>query len=142
MSANIQEVARLPGRVRRRDGTETPFDSRRILSAIRRAGEATGEFGEEEAGRLTAQVVKVLAHGHFPDGVPDIERIQDIVEQTLIAADHLATARAYIRYRDRHQRLRADRRTLLDVAESVDEYLDRTDWRVNPMPTRDIRWVA
>ncbi|BAN68346.1 ribonucleoside triphosphate reductase [endosymbiont of unidentified scaly snail isolate Monju] len=131
MSANIQEVARLPGRVRRRDGTETPFDSRRILSAIRRAGEATGEFGEEEAGRLTAQVVKVLAHGHFPDGVPDIERIQDIVEQTLIAADHLATARAYMRYRDRHQRLRADRRTLLDVAESVDEYLDRTDWRVN-----------
>ncbi len=131
MSANIQEIARLPGRVRRRDGTEAPFDSRRILSAIRRAGEATGEFGEEEAGRLTAQVVKVLAHGYFPDGVPDIERIQDIVEQTLIAADHLATARAYIRYRDHHQRLRADRRTLLDVAESVDEYLDRTDWRVS-----------
>ncbi len=131
MAANIQEIARLPGRVRRRDGTEAPFDSRRILAAIRRAGEATGEFGEEEAGRLTAQVVKVLAHGHFPDGMPDIERIQDIVEQTLIAADHLATARAYMRYRDRHQRLRADRRTLLDVAESVDEYLDRTDWRVN-----------
>lgn len=131
MTLTASRVAHLPARIRRRDGTETAFDSQRILSAIRRAGEATGEFAEDEARLLCSQVVKVLGHGHFADGVPDIERIQDVVEQTLITANHLQTARAYISYRDRHERLRADRRTLVDVARSVDEYLERADWRVN-----------
>ncbi|HPE81721.1 MAG TPA: ribonucleoside triphosphate reductase, partial [Gammaproteobacteria bacterium] len=131
MSVPATQVARLPARIRRRDGSDTPFDSERILSAIRRAGEASGEFAGDEARLLTSQVVKVLSHGHFPGGVPDIERVQDIVEQTLIAANHLRTARAYISYRDRHERLRADRRTIVDVASSVNEYLERADWRVN-----------
>ena len=56
---------------------------------------------------------------------------RSIVEQTLIAANHLRTARAYISYRDRHERLRADQRTIVDVASSVNEYLERADWRVN-----------
>jgi ribonucleoside-triphosphate reductase len=131
MSALATPVARLPARVRRRDGIQAPFDADRILSAIRRAGEASGEFDDNEARLLTSQVVKVLSHGQFDAGIPDIERIQDIVEQTLITANHLQTARAYISYRDRHQRLRADQRTLVDVASSVNEYLDRADWRVN-----------
>ena len=62
---------------------------------------------------------------------PAIEDIQDIVEQALIAADHLKTARAYIVYREKHKQLRADRRTLMDVAQSINEYLDQQDWRVN-----------
>lgn len=131
MSGPATRVARLPARMRRRDGSETPFDSGRILSAVRRAGEATGELDGDEARLLTAQVLKMLMHGHFPDGVPDIERVGDIVEQTLIAADHLATARTYIGYRDRHERSRADRRMLVDVVSSMNEYLGRADWRVN-----------
>ena len=63
--------------------------------------------------------------------MPDIETIQDCVEHTLAAAGWFHTARAYIVYRDRHERLRADRKTLVDVAASVDEYLDQKDWRVN-----------
>ena len=131
MSGTAVAVARIPAHIRRRDGSLAVFDRERIASALGRAGEATGEFGEEEARLLTAQVVKVLTHGHFPEGAPDIERIQDIVEQTLIAANHLQTARAYIAYRDQHHRLRQDRRTLVDVSASVNEYLDRADWRVN-----------
>ena len=131
MAVPVASLARLPASVRRRDGSSVAFEADRILSAIRRAGEASGEFAEDEARLLTAQVVKVLTHGYFHDGVPEIERIQDIVEQTLIAANHLQTARAYIAYRDQHRRLREDRRTLVDVASSVNEYLERADWRVN-----------
>ncbi len=131
MAVSAVQLAQLPARVRRRDGSEVAFESERIHSAIRRAGEASGEFGADEARLLTAQVVKVLTHGQFHGGVPDIERIQDIVEQTLIAANHLQTARAYIAYRDQHRRLREDRHTLVDVTSSVNEYLERADWRVN-----------
>jgi len=127
MQPSIQ-IATLPTQLRKRDGRLVPFDSRKIHSAIARAGRATGEFGEDEAARLTAQVVKVLSH---LQDLPEVERIQDIVEQTLIAADHFRTARAYIVYREQHKRLRQDRRTLVDVATSVNEYLDRSDWRVS-----------
>ncbi|TNF51525.1 MAG: ribonucleoside triphosphate reductase, partial [Gammaproteobacteria bacterium] len=106
------------------------FDAGKIRSAIERAGRASGEFTTAEAERLTAQVVKVIAHRFREGRLPDVEAIQDLVEQGLIAADHAETARAYIRYREQHRSLRADRRTLVDAAASIDEYLDRSDWRV------------
>ena len=107
-----------------------PFDARKIRFAIERAGSATGEFAADEAALLAAQVGKVLIH-RFRGEAPGIEQIQDVVEQTLIAANHLATARAYIAYRDRHATLRADHQTLVNVESSINEYLTRADWRVN-----------
>ena len=124
-----QHQATLPTKLQKRDGTVVSFDSRKINQAIYRAGEATGEFGKTEAQLLTSQVIKVLSH--LSTHPPEIERIQDIVEQTLISANHLETARAYIVYREQHKRLRQDRKTLVDVAGSVNEYLDRADWRVS-----------
>lgn len=117
-----------PRALRKRDGSLAPFDENRIAAAIRRAGEATGEYGEPETNRLTAQVLKVLTYSQEPS--PDIERIQNVVEQVLISADHLKTARAYIAYREQRRRLREDRQTLVDVGQAVNEYLDREDWRV------------
>ena len=130
MTNRAANLATLPTRVLKRDGVKVAFDAGKIESAILRAGQASGEYGELEAGLLTAQVVKVLSHRFHGERTPEIEDIQDVVEQTLIAANHFETARAYIVYREQHRTLRADRRTLVDVAGSIDEYLDRSDWRV------------
>ena len=119
----------VPVRIRKRDGTVVPFDGDKIFSAIRRAGAATGDFGDDEARLLTAQVVKVLSH-RFAGQIPDIERIQDVVEQALISANHFRTMRAYSVYREQRAKLRQDKKTVVDVAASVNEYLDRQDWRV------------
>ncbi len=119
-----------PENVTKRSGMTVPFDAGKIRAAIARAGTATGEFGEDEAELLTAQAVKVLAR-RFEARPPQIEEIQDVVEQVLISANHFATARAYIVYRDRHARIRQDRETMVAVASSVEDYLDRSDWRVN-----------
>ncbi|EGW53201.1 ribonucleoside-triphosphate reductase [Candidatus Endoriftia persephone str. Guaymas] len=121
----------LPTKVRKRDGSEVDFDLDKIRTAIRLAGQASGEYEDAEAQLLTAQVLKVLTHTGYREHVPDIERIQDIVEQVLISSNHLKTARAYIVYREQHKKLREDRRTLVDVSASVNEYLDQADWRVN-----------
>jgi len=123
-------VLSLPREAIKRDGRRVPFDAGKIRSAIVRAGQASGEFAGDEADLLAAQVTKVLIH-RFHGQAPSIEQIQDVVEQTLIAANHLKTARAYIVYREQHAKLRADRKTLVDVASSINEYLDRQDWRVN-----------
>lgn len=120
----------IPRRVLKRDGSTATFNEHKIESAILRAGQATGEFDREEAALLTRQVLKVLRH-RFSGHPPQVEQIQDVVEQILISANHFATMRAYVVYREQHSRLRRDRTTVVDVAASMNEYLEQTDWRVN-----------
>lgn len=115
----------------KRDGQQYPFDVTKIMVAILKAGEATAEFGQDEAWLLTRQVIKVLKH-RFAFGVyPNIEQIQDVVEQVLISSNYYKTARAYIVYREQRGKMRNDKKTVIDAVASINEYLDRSDWRVN-----------
>ena len=113
----------------KRSGATAPFDGDRIRSAIARAGTAAGGLESDDVVRVTSAVLAVLADEGV--GYPHVEHIQDLVEATLIDAGHTATARAYISYRDQHARLREDARTVVEVGSSINEYLDRSDWRVN-----------
>lgn len=115
----------------RRDGERIAFDASRIAAAIAKAGEATTEFGSEEARLLTQQVVKVLKYRFSDTLAPTIEQIQDIVEQVLISSNYYKTARAYIVYREQREKARKDKKAVIDAISSINEYLDRSDWRVN-----------
>ena len=117
-------------KVIKRDGTLAPFDDSKIYNAIYKAGTTTKEFGEEESWLLTAQVMKVLKH-KFAETLPSIEQIQDIVEQALISANYFATAKAYILYRDQRNRTREGQKVKVDVESSINEYLEKLDWRIN-----------
>ena len=120
----------LLARIIKRDGSVKPFDAEKIQSAIVKAGRATGEFDEQEAARLTNnEVLKKLLH--LGTSTPHIEQIQDAVECGLYEAGHKKTLRAYIVYREQHQKLRTDKQTLVDVEASMTEYLQQLDWRVN-----------
>ena len=117
-------------RIVKRDGSVKPFDASKIQSAIAKAGRATGEFDEREATRLTDnEVLKKLIKLGKP--TPHIEEIQDAVECALYETGHKKTLRAYIVYREQHQKLREDKKTLVDVESSMNEYLQQLDWRVN-----------
>jgi ribonucleoside-triphosphate reductase len=120
----------LPGQIIKRDDSLRPFEAAKIHSALSRAGAASGEFDSTAARALAHTVMLKLAAGDCMRPAA-IEHIQDIVERTLISAGFVSTARAYIVYREQHKRLREDRKTLLDVSTSVNEYLERQDWRVN-----------
>src|SRR5512146_3140340 len=124
------KLARLPQSIRKRDGKLVAFDAAKIVNAMQRARAATGEF---DAAALDPVAEHVLADiAALPAGsVPDIERIQDSVEMALLQAGYYRTARAYIAYREQHRRLREDSRTAVDVESSINEYLERRDWRVN-----------
>ncbi len=115
--------------VSKRDGRKVAWNSSKIHSAIVRAGQATGEYLEEEAYRLTASAIgRVRELGKVS---PDIEEIQDAVEQALIDAGFIKTARAYIVYREKRTEARQDQRTVVEVSEAVNEYLKKIDWRIN-----------
>ncbi len=122
-------VHKAPAAVVKRDGARVAFDRSKIDTAIARAAAASGEFRAHDAGCIGRQVARALA-ARAGAAVP-IEEIQDAVELALLRAGHLKTARAYIVYREQHAKLRIDRKTMVDVAASVNEYLHQEDWRVN-----------
>ena len=114
-----------PVSLRKRDGRLVAFEASKIGAAIEAAARATGEFEATEANELAARVLARLSQR-----VVAVEQAQDAVERVLMEAGHYDTARAYIVYRERHARLRRDRKAVIDVAASMNEYLSREDWRV------------
>lgn len=116
---------RHPVSLRKRDGRLVAFERDKIARAIEAAGSATGEFDI-----ATAQALAEGIQARIRRRVVDVELVQDTVERVLMEAGHYATARAYIVYRERHGRLRRDRKAIVDVASSMNEYLSREDWRV------------
>lgn len=130
METRTARVYKMPASIIKRNGALADFDQNKITAAIEKAGVATAEFGVKEAVRLSEQVCTVVAH-RFDGAAPSVEEVQDIVEQTLVMANHFETARAYIVYREKRRQVRRDRETYVDVTSSVNEYLSRVDWRVN-----------
>ena len=114
-----------PVSLRKRDGRFVALEVGKIGAAITAAGVATSEFRQDVALELATQVEARLV-----DAEVDVEQVQDAVERVLMEAGYYATARAYIVYRERHGRLRRDRKAIVDVASSMNEYLSREDWRV------------
>lgn len=125
ISMNEQQF-RLPSNIRKRDGHIAIFDAEKIEHAIAKAGQATGEFKAEQATQLTDKVLEKIAG----NDLLNIETVQDYVERILMEAGYFNTMRAYIVYREQHNRLRQDHKTLIDVSASMNEYLNREDWRV------------
>jgi len=116
--------------VRKRDGRLVPFDQEKITNAIFKAAQAVGGDDRDRAVFISNQVVKMLEERFGSERIPTVEEIQDLVERALIKNGHAKTAKAYILYRDLHNKLR-DIRALVDANELVEGYLNHVDWRVN-----------
>lgn len=117
-------------KVIKRDGSIVGFDAGKITSAIIRAGTASNEFAVDQAHRITMHVLSLI--DKFQSTRPiSVEQIQDLVESCLFEANYRKTLRAYIVYREQHRKLRVDKKSLIDVELSMNEYLDRRDWRIN-----------
>lgn len=115
-----------PVSLRKRDGRLVAFELVKIERALTAAGNASGEFVAAQAAALAELVLaRLLSHATL-----DVEQVQDQVERVLMEAYYYATARAYIVYREQHGRLRRDRKAIVEVAASMNEYLSREDWRV------------
>lgn len=115
------------GKITKRDGSVVDFDESKIISALERAGQATGEFGEHDAVLLTEKVTAKLDK-RKNDKSLSVEEVQDTVEQTLLRSKFKQTAKAYIIYRDQHEQLR--RLTSKNQIDLVDSYLGDLDWRI------------
>ncbi len=124
-------------RIVKRDGRIVRYDRNRIAVAIVKALKAIGLESDEDddlphdiTDRVETSLREFMKDRH-PNSVPAVEEIQDLVETALIEHGDANLARAYILYRSRREDIRDVRGLMLDVDETMDGYLSRSDWRVN-----------
>jgi ribonucleoside-triphosphate reductase len=125
-----------PRMVKKRSGFLVDFDKAKIVKAIFKAAESIGGADQSLADHLGDEVVNLLSR-KFPGGNPEVEAVQDAVEEVLIKNSHAKTAKAYILYRAEHKRLRESKSIFVDVNNTINDYLDQVDWRVKENSNTD-----
>jgi len=116
-------------KIKKRSGRIVRFNPFKIVSAIEKAFRAIGEKDGERVKALADKVVKKLEERYDGKIIPQVEEIQNIIEEVLMQHRHYDVARAYILYRDLKNRVR-DIHSLIDSDELVGDYLSKLDWRV------------
>lgn len=114
----------------KRDRTTVPFKSEKIVLAIFKAANAVGGDDFTTSQLLADEVVR-LADLRYPDGIAEVEGIQDIVEKVLIEAGHAKTAKAYILYREKRRASRESNALIGATINMFTEYLNDRDWQIN-----------
>lgn len=119
-------------KIQKRNGRVVDFNSTKIKQAIEAAARATSEKHPAFSALSQKVVAKIKTAG-----IPHVEEVQDLVEEVLIEEGLVNTAKAYIRYRDTQGRNRANRKVVIEVNKTIEEYLERQDWRVNANSNQD-----
>jgi len=117
-------------KVQKRDGEIVAFDQSKITDAIFKAITSTGQGDGIKSKKLSERVVQFLNRRFKKDELPQVEQIQDIVEEVLILENLVDTAKAYILYREQRRRIREAGAVVDESSERVDKYLQELDWQV------------
>lgn len=102
-----------PKTIKKRNGTPVPFDIKKISSAIHKANDAAmvEAISPLEFEKLVTEIVESIPHGQ----IPNVEQIQDLVEEKLIEHGYAKTAKAYILYRAEHTKVRKTEADLVNI---------------------------
>jgi ribonucleoside-triphosphate reductase len=114
----------------KRDRSLVPFKKEKIVLAIFKAANAVGGDDFATSERLADEVVSI-AESRYPDGIAEVEGVQDIVEKVLIENGHAKTAKAYILYREKRRSAREANALIGATINMFSEYLEDRDWQIN-----------
>lgn len=119
--------------VRKRDGRKVRFNKEKIKNAVLKAARAVELKDDLIVEDVTREVVSYLHifFGKKDNDIPDVEQIQDLVEKVLIEKGYAEVAKAYILYREQHSKIRNTKKLFNDAIESMNDYLQLEDWKVN-----------
>jgi len=117
-------------KVRKRNGEIVDFEQEKITDAIYRAITAANQGDGDKSKEISDKVVALLNRRFKKDEIPNVEQIQDIVEEVLILENLVETAKAYIIYREQRRRIREATAVSEEAVERIDQYLGKLDWEV------------
>ena len=103
----------------KRDGRTAEFNEGKIAEAVERAFQACGAMQDRTAAEdIARKVVEKLESGAI-EGVPTVEGVQDLVEETLIESGFVQTAKSYILYRAERSRARDVNSRLIQTLKDI-----------------------
>lgn len=114
----------------KRSGEYKPFQSFKIEDAIIKSFDSVNEAYNEE---VFASVINKLQS----KTVWAVEEIQDIIEETLFTNKYFDVMRSFMLYRHTRKMQREhiqglnDDTTYVDSSQTIEEYIEQTDWRIN-----------
>lgn len=117
-------------KVRKRNGSIVTFDKSKIEKAIKNAIESVGGTNLETIPAILARVEWILDE-KVGKSIPQVEQVQDAIEEALIKEWHDQVAKSFILYREKRTQERKEKNVVIEVGKSMEEYLERSDWRVN-----------
>ncbi|MFB6226522.1 MAG: ribonucleoside triphosphate reductase [Candidatus Paceibacteria bacterium] len=117
-------------KVQKRNGSIVDFDINKIENAISKAISSTGRDDAITSEVLASDVLLRLEE-LYSDEIPAVEEVQEVVENILIEYGYSEVAKSYIRYRQKREERRKNKNVVVEVENTIEEYLDKLDWRVD-----------
>jgi len=117
-------------KVRKRNGSIVTFDIKKIENAIKKSIVASWWNDFSLISDMTEKTISYLEEEIWTD-IPSVEDIQNSIEESLIKDGHDSVAKSFIIYREKRNQLRNDKNVVIEVWDSMEEYLNKSDWRVN-----------
>lgn len=102
----------------KRDGRMVDFNVSKIEQAIAKAMNAIGSKEINDCRKL-AKMVEIELEEKFVDNIPDVESVQDIVEQVLMKNDYPDVAKEYILYRAKRSKVREMNTSLMKIYDEI-----------------------
>jgi len=117
-------------KVQKRNGDIVEFVPEKIFNAVFKAITATKQGNGKKTQQISDSVIKILNRRFKKDEIPNVEQIQDIIEEVLILEGETVAAKGFILYREQRRIIRESQLTAEEAVDRVDNYLDRLDWEV------------
>lgn len=121
----------------KRDGRKVPFDKQKIQNAINGAFQDVNGQECNDNGVLVHIMGYINAYQELNNAI-EVEKIQDIVERSLMEMGYYNVAKAYIRYRYEHEleRQKHNDQELLDMVKGDNDY-----WNTENS-NKNVKWVT
>ncbi|PAF42243.1 ribonucleoside triphosphate reductase [Helicobacter sp. 11S03491-1] len=113
----------------KRDGTKQNFTPYKIEDAINKAYKSVGKISRKEIhDKVFENIIK--------NQIQNVEAIQDVIEKEIFRAGDFEVLKSFMNYRFLHKMQRETQNgcyegtTFVDSTQSVEEYINKTDWRI------------
>ncbi len=117
-------------KVQKRNGEIVDFEQDKIRKAAYKALTASNQ-GDGEMSRKVAERTAELLNRRFKEGdIPNVEEVQNTVEEVLIMEGLVDAAKAYIIYREKRREIRETVAGFDESVEAIDKYLKELDWQI------------
>ncbi len=124
-----EKIKSIVKKIKKRSGKVVKFVPKKILKAIEGAFKSAGEEDTRGIQRVFGDVLTELEKRFNGTIIPEVEQVQDLIEEILKKDDYDEVSKAFKLYRELHRKMRLIS-SLVDSDELIDNYLDQSDWRV------------